>query len=393
MTIKTKLLSTVATILLAAGASAEPDHMILYVPSSGDEAGISATYAQVATRLNDIEAGERIQVIANPGFTQVFDVTAPADMPDHPAWKKQFLATATEKLQTYARGAYRTGLTDGATPPNQVGLHEIIAVLPRRASSGVEVVVIGSPRDHRDSDTANTTLNRVPNDAFLDLAAHASPFGTMGLEDSLKGLRVHVCVIDAGFADPRHNALLARYTSLRLRVMGGELATWSIDLDECLSRAKSGRQDGMPVYMRDISATKPTFLSVDHAPTPPTEEILVQNALLEEMNLPASVKGTMASKIAAGSLRLVAVKLWDTDGEDGDAVLIKTDDAEIEVDLLNKRQRVVLPVENGNMTMIGLRDGQGGITVGIETDDGTEALTPNIAVGETVIIPFFRQAP
>lgn len=223
MTIKTKLLSTVATILLAAGASAEPDHMILYVPSSGDEAGISATYAQVAARLNDIEPGERIQVIANPGLNQVFDLTAPADMPDHPAWKKQFLAEATAMLQAYARAAYQTGLTDGVTPPNQVGLHEIIAELPRRAINGVEVVVIGSPRDHRDNDTANTTLTRVPNDAFLDLAAHASPFGTRGLEDTLNGLRLHVCVIDARFSDPRHNDLLSRYTSLRLHAMGGRI--------------------------------------------------------------------------------------------------------------------------------------------------------------------------
>ena len=99
----------------------------------------------------------------------------------------------------------------------------------------------------------------------------------------------------------------------------------------------------------------------------------------------------MASKIAEGSLRLVAIKLYDTDGEDGDAVLIKTDDVEIEVDLVNRRQRYVVPIENGNLTIIGLRDGRGGITVGIETDDGTESLTPNIKVGETVIVPFFQQ--
>lgn len=171
------------------------------------------------------------------------------------------------------------------------------------------------------------------------------------------------------------------------------MATWSIDLDECLNRAKARRQDGLPAYMRDTNATKPAFLSVGHTSAPPTEETRAQNGLLQEMGLPASVKDAMASKIAAGSLRLVAVRLWDTDGEDGDAVLIKTDDAEIEVNLVNKRQRFVLPVENGNMTMIGLRDGQGGITVGIETEDGTETLTPNIAVGETVIIPFFRQVP
>jgi len=393
MTFKSKLLSTVASALLATSANADPDHMIFYVPSSGDEAGISATYAQVAARLGEIEPGERIQVVANPDFTQVFDVSAPADMPDHPAWKRQFLAEATAKLQSYARAAYQSGLGDGATPPNQVGLQEIIAVLPRRASSDVEVVVIGSPRDHRENDQANSTLTRVPNDAFLDLPGHASSFGTGALEGSLNGLRVHVCVIDSGFVDPRQSNLLARYTSLRLGIMGGELATWSVDLDECLSRAKAGRQDGMPTHMRDANATKPTFLSVDNATATPTEDIRSQSALLAEMALPTSVKGTMASKIAAGSLRLVAVKLWDTDGEDGDAVLIKTDDAAIEVKLVNKRQRVVLPVENGNMTMIGLKDGAGGITVGIETDDGKESMTPRMDIGETVIIPFFRQTP
>ena len=95
-----------------------------------------------------------------------------------------------------------------------------------------------------------------------------------------------------------------------------------------------------------------------------------------------------ATKIADGSLRLVAVKLYDTDAEDGDSVIVKSDDVEIEVDLKKKRQRFVLPVENGDMTIVGLRDGQGGITVGIETDDGTEFITKNIKIGEIMKVDF-----
>jgi hypothetical protein len=42
MTLKNKLLSSVAAILLAASASADPDHMIIYLPSSGKEPSIAA---------------------------------------------------------------------------------------------------------------------------------------------------------------------------------------------------------------------------------------------------------------------------------------------------------------------------------------------------------------
>ena len=391
MSIKSKLISSVAAIMFATSASADPDHMILYVPASGDEAGIAAIYAQVADRLINIEPDQRLQVIANPGLTQIFDLYAPVEMPSHPAWKQNFVAKAMASLQAYARSAFQAGLSDGAIPPNQVGLHQIIAELPRRAHEGAEVIVFGSPRDNHFNDPSNTTLTRVPNDAFLDLAAHSSPFGTRGLEGSLNGLRVHVCVIDEGFVDPRHNDLLSRFTALRLQAMGGDLATWSVDLDECLGRANAERQDGMPVHIRDDSVTEPMFLNVDQAGSLPTADAQQQGVLLKELNVPASVEAVMASKIAEGSLRLVAIKLYDTDGEDGDAVLIKTDDVEIEVDLVNRRQRYVVPIENGNLTIIGLRDGRGGITVGIETDDGTESLTPNIKVGETVIVPFFQQ--
>ena len=389
MFIKTLKSATAALALMSSTAFASPNHMIVYLPVEADGAGAKTAYTSIIDVLSLMEPSTRLEVIANPGTQQIFDIKTPSDMPAHPDWRRNFFQQPITALQTYARAAFESGQTAKSAPLNQVGLQDVISILSRRAVESPEVIIIGSPRDNVANDLDNNTVTRFPNDKFLDLPVQVSRFGTGGVEDSLNGMRVHVCLMDDGFVDPRHPEMLQRYTSLRLEAMGGVLATWSADPKECIRRALAERSDGARDFERNLLDTEPAYYDVENVVLTVPTDLNTQVELLQDLPVSADVKTTMAAQIKAGSLQLVSVKLYDTDAEDGDAVLIQTDDASFEVSLTHAHQQVTLPVVDGKVTMIGLRDGQGGITVGIETADGSKSLTPVMSVGQKISIPFF----
>ncbi|MEP3296278.1 MAG: hypothetical protein ABJO27_07340 [Pseudoruegeria sp.] len=391
MIMKTMKTAAALTVFLASGALATPNHMLVYLPSQTDGQSAKAVYEGVIDILSEMAPQTRLEVLSNPNLSQVFEIETPADMPKHPDWRRSFFQQPIGALQAYVRGAYKAGQAATVKPINQVGLHDIIAALPRRAVEKPEVVIFGSPRDNVENDPANNTLTRFPNDAFLDLPIQVSRFGTAGQKDSLNGVRVHVCLLDNGYVDTKHPGMLERFTSLRLEEMGGTLATWTNDTKECLRRALAERTDGIRAFERSHDADTPAYYDIRHAVLTPKTTSASQLALLDEMPVTPAAKVDLTQHLRSGDLKLVAVKVYDTDAEDGDAVTIIANNVSYDVFLTNARQTVTLPVLNGKVTLVGLKDGKGGITVGIETTDGNQSMTPVMRVGEKIEIPFYTK--
>lgn len=96
----------------------------------------------------------------------------------------------------------------------------------------------------------------------------------------------------------------------------------------------------------------------------------------------------VASVPVSQPLMLTRVTLWDTHAQDGDVIAIMSADYRREVRITNAQQHVVIPVRQGMsvIEVIGIHDGGGGITLGVEAPGG-KVLMPIMAVGQTLALP------
>ncbi|MEM6890839.1 MAG: hypothetical protein AAF636_22290 [Pseudomonadota bacterium] len=383
---------TALATILSLPALANPDQMIAYVPTQSDATGARMVYEQIIGLMEEMTPSQSLEVIEFPAAVQVLALNTPAEMPEHPAWRREFFGGAVEILQQYSTRSYQAGVGQAAvSPSNQVALHDVISSLPRRAVESPEVLIFGSPREFDPTDEENNTVTRFPNDAFLGLPVEQSRFGTVGLTGRLDGMRVHVCLIDDEYVDPRHPDMLERFTALRIDAMGGVLASWTDDVHECVRRAQAGRDDGRRAFTRNQTDDTPTYYEIENVVLTAPVDLSRQLDLLDELPVDTRIRQQIAADIETGVTTLVSVNLFDTDHEDGDVVEIRADGLAFRVHLRNAPQRVVLPIQEGHVTMVGIADGNGGITVGIETEDGSRSLTPVMRVGEIVEVPFFIQ--
>jgi hypothetical protein len=134
-----------------------------------------------------------------------------------------------------------------------------------------------------------------------------------------------------------------------------------------------------------------TTLAADQAPGAFT--ILhssFQNApgsVLAQLNMPEADKRRLAEKLADGKVRLAAVTLWDTVDEDGDAVDVSAAGFTQRLVIRHKPATFFLPVQlGGTVSITAVRDGGGGVTLGVRTIAGPVPL-PTLVVGQTVEIP------
>jgi hypothetical protein len=87
------------------------------------------------------------------------------------------------------------------------------------------------------------------------------------------------------------------------------------------------------------------------------------------------------------SVRLARVKVWDNQAQDGDVVEIASGGYRLSVQLLNAPVQLTVPVDATNAFQItGVRDGGGGITLGVQGNAGGIAL-PVLAPGQVLSVP------
>lgn len=110
-------------------------------------------------------------------------------------------------------------------------------------------------------------------------------------------------------------------------------------------------------------------------------------SVLVQLQMPEAEKRRVAEKLADGSVRLAAVTVWDTVQEDGDVVELNAAGFSQRVTIMHKPVTFFLPLNpGGSVNIKAVRDGGGGVTLGVSTLAGKLAL-PVLAVGQSVEIP------
>ncbi len=102
------------------------------------------------------------------------------------------------------------------------------------------------------------------------------------------------------------------------------------------------------------------------------------------------ISSTDSSKpkvISNNETALVWVNLWDFATVDGDVVTVSSAGYNVTVPLHGSPSRIAVPLDNtGTITIIGDRDGGGGVTLGVQS--GASAISlPVLAVGQTLLLP------
>jgi hypothetical protein len=115
---------------------------------------------------------------------------------------------------------------------------------------------------------------------------------------------------------------------------------------------------------------------------------LPQQALL--LNLAQAPAGIEAPAATPMSLHLARVTVWDTHSEDGDVVALVSAGYRREILLTNAPQTIAIPIDGtAQMQIVGVRDGGGGITLGVRGAD-RQVLMPIMSEGQTLTLPLAR---
>lgn len=104
---------------------------------------------------------------------------------------------------------------------------------------------------------------------------------------------------------------------------------------------------------------------------------------------PASAAATPEGKAdpARDRLPVAWITLWDTDAVDGDTVRVTSDGYSRDVHLAKQPLTIAVPVpKSGVVNLAGVRDGSGGITVGV-LSDGKRVALPLMSEGQVLGIP------
>lgn len=110
-------------------------------------------------------------------------------------------------------------------------------------------------------------------------------------------------------------------------------------------------------------------------------------AAIEVMRLPPDQAAAMRSALDARTLRLAYLTLWDDMAEDGDAVRVSAAGFVQDVPLRNTPVRLAVPLADpAAVTLTGLHDGQGGITVAMLSGT-TRVPLPRLRAGQVVPLP------
>lgn len=145
------------------------------------------------------------------------------------------------------------------------------------------------------------------------------------------------------------------------------------------------------VSQRQAEFRQSAGLKLDELPAQQT------SLAIEQLPLDASQKAALSKAVsqpAGGAesaqstqMKLAQITLWDTHQQDGDIVAISSGTFRIEVPLTKAPQTVAVPVDaTGQLLIAGVRDGGGGITLGIRSADSA-LLMPIMSEGQTLNLP------
>lgn len=371
----TCLATAVGVMLLSAsGLSAATERIIVLAPDYplADAEQIADMLGR--TVLAGLAPGDGLTVLEGASGRTIVDVRVP-DEPIYATHRRQLarvLQPAWTQLQSHLTGAARrTEAEDRTRPGSQVDLPSVVQNLGYAAARAPDVLVIGNPLHHDETMPAISFRSGYPTAGHLALNRSTSPLGTDGL--SLAGVNgIHFCVTsNSAFLNAVHEEGVQRYWSLYAEALDTRLLTYTPSFAECAKRFMAGEGSGAR-----------TFSASD-----------ADRVAMIDASVYSDLPPALQTEIASGITRFESLGVFDWDAEDGDVVEIIGTDFRQRVDLRNRPETVRVPITHGALRVVGIADGNRGITVGIKTADDRMIVSDTIAVGETVDIPLGNPRP
>ncbi len=145
-------------------------------------------------------------------------------------------------LMAFTQSVKTPGGEDAPSVPRAILLPQLLRHLSHHASSGIEVIVLGSALYDDPSEPAfSMTGGHFPGDGHLRVDRGASVFGAKG--GDLSNLRVHLLHQDeALLPSSRHLHFVERWWSLYLQAQGGVLASFTSDAASVYARAAANAE-------------------------------------------------------------------------------------------------------------------------------------------------------
>lgn len=113
-----------------------------------------------------------------------------------------------------------------------------------------------------------------------------------------------------------------------------------------------------------------------------------QRRLLKNVLSTEYTNSQQSNALATNNTRLVWITLWDFATQDGDIVHISSAGYEMDITLQKSQARIAVPIDETNsITVTGVHDGGGGITLAIKTADMIVTM-PILETGEVLSLPF-----
>lgn len=301
----------------------------------------------------------------------------------------QFFSGALQTVQDFAVAAAQKAETlDADTVPMQVNLPGVLHNLTIHADKKPDVLVFGTMRYHDPRLPAYSMAHSFPNDAHVFYTPSETPFGAAGREGQLDGTRIHFCDLDQGYVKEMQRLGLERATGLLIQGYGATLANATSDVEQCVRSGLSGAVDATKTYSPDQGDRTVRIYNALQTGQMPMSSAQQQNALLGRLDLSADQKTELGTLMSQKRVTLAEVYLYDTASSDGDVVALVSGKVRYDIPLTHKQTRVIVPITDGKLMMQGVRDGGGGITVGVRTEDGEEITSPVMKVGQIVEVPF-----
>lgn len=397
---KTLLARTTALALCAATPmAATADTQVFVLSDAYPEAVAKDVGRQIAAAMMALEPGDTLTLYDGPAQSEITRVSIPDDargalMQQSAGHKKKFLKPAAMAMQGHLIEAIKTHQRAPIDVPSmQVAVPDVLDQMRYAAGTGAgekpEVVFVGSPRLHDPRAVEFSMATGYPNDAHFRLPPGLSPYGQPSGGAALAGMNVHFCSTDEAWVkQPTHRNGVERALSLLVSGYGAQLATFSPNLPQCFDRAARKDASNAKTFRIDPNVTEPLMIDASLALIAPDTAKPAMLSKIADMPISDDDKIKIGGDVDSGKVVIQTVWLYDTDSEDGDRVAIVSGDVSFEVALRKQHQMVHVPVTNGQLKIVGVADGNGGITVGIRTEADDRLRTPVMQVGETISIAF-----
>lgn len=372
-----------AAALLALGAPAQADDRLVFLAPDLARPDAEEVLNGLGPVLDDLLAGDGLAGFEAGTGRSLFEVRLPEDplYDTHGGLRRNIFDPSLPGIVEAVRGIVER--RDQALPvpaPGQIDMPRTLDAMALHAAPGTSAAVVGNVLYNSPDLPDYSMIQAYPTDGHFARSRSVTPFGGQGYENSLDGMTIHVCVTDTAWVNPAHQAGVQRVYARMIAQRGAMMATFSTDLAGCMQRFAQGRTDGARDFSNEpqddrvamIDPTKPVEVPVVAVrPPPPRLAAPVRpTALQEELDL--------------GVTEMRELTFWDTDVEDGDVVRIVGTDFEMTVNLTNAPQTIEVPVKLGVLELVGVFSGQGDITVGVRTEDGTELVRGGIQPGQSV---------